>query len=138
LWLSVLLCLFVFRVLAQLLQARYPTSWIPAFAQWQGSSRPYPVLLCTQILIVLLVAIVIRRISAGTLIPNIRLGRVLLALGGLYFILMLLRMALGLTLLSSTPWFGAPLPAFFHLVLASIVLLIGHYHYQYRQGARSQ
>jgi len=106
--------------------------------QWQGSSLPYPVLLTFQMLIVLVVAIVIRRISVGKLKPNIRQGRLLLALGSFYFFVMLLRLAFGLTIFSSVSWFAKPIPAFFHLVLASIVLLIGHYLYQHSQGVRRQ
>lgn len=137
-WLSAFLCLFIFRVVAQLLQATFPTDWMPPFTQWQGSSLPYPALLISQILIVLAVAIVIRRISTGRLKPNIRLGRLLLVLGGCYFTVMSLRLVLGLTLLSSVPWFAKPIPAFFHLVLASIVLLIGSYHYRNTRGVRPQ
>jgi hypothetical protein len=51
---------------------------------------------------------------------------------------MLLRLILGLTLLSSVSWFATPIPAFFHLVLASIVLVIGHYHYRIGQGVPLQ
>jgi hypothetical protein len=95
-------------------------------------------LLSFQILIVLVVAIVIARISVGKLKPNIRRGRLLLALGGIYFFVMLLRLVFGLTIFSSVPWFAKPIPAFFHLVLASIVLLIGHGGYKRGNGVRQQ
>ncbi len=137
-WLSALLCLFTFRVLAQLLQVIYPVGWLPEFRQWQGSSLSYPLLLASQILIIFVVMIMIRQIGMAALKPNRRVGRRLFILGGVYFIVMLLRLILGLTLLSSVSWFATPIPAFFHLVLASIVLVIGHYHYRIGQGVPLQ
>lgn len=136
--LSALLCLFIFRVLAQLLQVLHPVTSLPELQQWQGSSLPYPILLVSQLLIVFVVVIMIRRISVGALKPTRRVGYLLLTLGGVYFIAMLLRLVLGLTLLSSVFWFATPIPAFFHLVLASIVLVIGHYHYRMGQGVSLQ
>lgn len=50
-WLSILLCLFICRVLAQLLQVTYPVSWLPEVQHWQGSSLPYPVLLASIVLV---------------------------------------------------------------------------------------
>lgn len=137
-WLWMLLGAFVFRVLAQLLQATSPVSWLPGFEQWQGSHLPYPVLLSSQVLIICALLILIGRLARGRFRACQQLGRGLLLLGGLYFAAMLLRLVLGLTLLSSVSWFGKPIPAFFHLVLASIVLLIGHYHCYSAQGARTE
>ena len=36
-------------------------------------------------------------------------------------------LAAGLTFLADHPWFAKSLPAFFHVVLASFLLLLGHY-----------
>ena len=115
---------FAFRVFAQLLQATFPVGWLPAVSQWQGSSLPYPVLLAIQLLIILVLVVVIWKIRHGSIHPDIRLGRWLFAVGGVYFIVMLLRLLLGLTLLASVPWFAKTIPAFFHLVLACICFTI--------------
>lgn len=135
--LSVLLGLFLSRVTAQFIQHVYPVEWLPDFSRWQGSSLPYPALLFAQLLIVLVIVLLIRRVAVGTMRPNRQTGRILFFLGGVYFSVMLLRLVLGLTLLSAMPWFAKPLPAFFHLVLAAIVLLIGHFHSRYRPGISS-
>ena len=127
-WLSGLLSLFAFRVFAQLLQAVHPVGWLPPFSEWQGSSLPYPALLTVQLLIILVLVNLIRKIGQRRLAPDVRIGRVFVVLGGIYFTVMLLRLLLGLTLLASVPWFAKSIPAFFHLVLASMLLLIGHYH----------
>lgn len=129
---------FAFRVFAQLLQATFPVGWLPAVSQWQGSSLPYPVLLAIQLLIILVLVVVIWKIRHGSIHPDIRLGRWLFAVGSVYFIVMLLRLLLGLTLLASVPWFAKTIPAFFHLVLACILLLVGHYHYQHAQHGASR
>ena len=47
--------------------------------------------------------------------------------GAVYFALMAARLILGLTILSSSVWFATWIPAVFHLVLASEVLLVGGY-----------
>src|SRR3954451_11465610 len=52
-WLIVLFALFVFRVLAQLLQWTFPVSWLPSFATWHSATLSYPVLVATQIAIII-------------------------------------------------------------------------------------
>lgn len=133
--LTALLLLFVFRVLAQLLQAIAPVDVLPEFHQWQGSGIPYPLLLVVQLFIIAVAARIIHGIQAGTMKPQIHTGRILLVIGVMYFVVMLARLLLGLTLLTTVSWFAKLIPAFFHLVLACMVLLVGHYHFSTgRQG----
>jgi hypothetical protein len=54
-----------------------------------------------------------------------------LIMASIYFIAMLSRLVLGLTMLGEYRWFTSYLPAFFHLVLASFLLLYGHFHFRY-------
>jgi hypothetical protein len=44
---------------------------------------------------------------------------------------MLARLVLGATVLSSQRWFARPLPTIFHIVLATYLLLCGHYHLRF-------
>jgi len=44
---------------------------------------------------------------------------------------MLFRLVAGLTFVTNHSWFSARIPTFFHLVLASFLLLLGSFHYKY-------
>lgn len=132
-WLWALLVLFSVRVLAQLVQHLHPVSWLPAFERWQGSALPYPVLLASQLAIVCCAAVIARRVGRGGARSR-RLGGVLLVLGSAYFAVMGARLGLSQSLLDGHPWFGKPLPAFFHLVLAGYILVLGRYHWRTDRG----
>lgn len=103
--------------------------YFPDLEYWQGSGIPYGGILAIQLAIMVGVALLAYRIMHGHLLARKRLGRVLLILGAVYFIVMLLRLLLGVTVLTDSPWFAKSIPAFFHLVLAAMVLTIGHYHW---------
>jgi hypothetical protein len=134
-WLWLLLGLFCFRVCGQLIQSRFAVPFLPAFEQWQGSSLPYGVLLASQIVIIAMFAFIAWRFSSGRITPRPALGATLLALGGVYFAVMLARLVLGLTVLSHSHWFASHIPAFFHLVLAGFIVLVGHFHWRNRKPA---
>ena len=118
---------FGFRVLAQLVQASRPVTFLPPFEAWHSAALPYPLLVVVQLLIVVLYAWMARGISSGRTRPRPRLGRALGWLGGVYFAFMAARLVLGASVLRET-WFDAPIPSGFHLVLASFLLVAGHYH----------
>ena len=128
-WLWLLLGLFCFRVLAQLLEARWNLPFLPAFEAWHSALLPYGLLLLAQALIIALCAKVALGFSNGSARPSRRVGAVCLSIGGLYLAVMLARLALGLFVLPSHPWFGAHLPTLFHLVLACFLLLVGAFHW---------
>ena len=128
--LLVLLVFFIFRVLGQLIQAVHPISLLPSFDAWQGSRLPYWMLLSSQIIIIFLFSTILLRILKGTTRPSLALGRVLLVIGTLYFGVMIVRLFVGTFFLPDHDWFGARIPAFFHLVLSSFVLLLGRFHYR--------
>lgn len=121
--------LFLCRVLAQLIQYASPVSVLPPFSSWQGSGLSYPVLLGSQILILMVMVWGALGLSRGTVRPRRVIGGWLLVLGSVYFLSMTVRLILGLTVLADYAWFARPLPAFFHMVLASGVLVAGHYHW---------
>lgn len=129
-WMLLMAGLFGLRVLAQLIQAIYPLPFIPPFQAWHGAVMPYPVLVVSQFLIILVMAVVLLRVKAGAVVPRRWKYRVCFSLGGLYFSFMAFRLIAGLTFLSDHPWFSKSLPAFFHVVLAAFILLLGHYIYQ--------
>ncbi len=129
-WMLVLAGLFGLRVLAQLIQAIYPLSFMPPFHAWHGAVMPYPVLVVWQLVVILVMAAVLLRVRADAVVPRRWKYRVCFSLGGLYFAFMAFRLIAGLTFLTDHPWFSKSLPAFFHVVLASFILLLGHYIYQ--------
>lgn len=129
LWL--LLGLFAFRVVGQFLQSISPVAFLPDFNAWQGSDIPYGVLLASQVAIIAAGASVALRFSRSSVAPRRTVGRVCLIIGFVYFAVMAVRLVLGLALFAGHPWFGKLIPAFFHLVLASFILVAGHFHWRY-------
>ena len=73
---------------------------------------------------------VIYGFAKGRILARRKLGVWLLALGGIYFSVMLFRLISGFTFAANHHWLGAHIPSFFHIVLASFVLLVGHFHYK--------
>jgi hypothetical protein len=103
-------------------------AWLPSFESWHGGVLPYPLLLSSQAAILGWLGWTARRVGAGSIEPNRRVGRAALTFGAVYFAVMLVRLVLGVTVLTHLRWFASPLPAFFHLVLATYVLLFGVVH----------
>lgn len=128
-----LAALFALRVSAQLLTLHYPKLPLPAFEQWHSEVLAYPVLVAFQLAILLLLGVLSYRVINNQVTPNTKKGKRLLILGAIYFIIMLVRLAISLTPLhlsttyfpelSDISWFQRPLPSFFHLVLASFLLI---------------
>ena len=127
-WLILFLGLFLFRVLAQLVQAIYPVPVLPLIESWQSGALPYPLLVSFQIAIVAFCVREIVKFRSKTMQPKRTAGSIYLALGGIYFAIMTFRLVAGLSFASQDPWLGAHIPTIFHLVLASFLLTIGFYH----------
>ncbi len=119
--------LFAFRVAAQPAALAFERL-LPSFNSWDGGVLPYPVLLVTQLVILGWLTSTAWKFSTGRVTPRPWIGRAALAFGGVYFAAMFLRLVLGATLLGDVRWFASPLPAFFHLVLATYLLLYGYCH----------
>lgn len=120
--------LFLMRVAIQFLQLQAPVSWLPPFASWQSGALPYPWLLASQMMILALMSYVVWRLGQGNIQQNRWLGHIWLRVGVIYFFFMLLRLITGLTVFSGIHWFGSPIPALFHLILASFLILLGKLH----------
>lgn len=127
-WLWLCAGLFAVRVIVQAMSLVFPSDFLPSFEAWHGGVLSYPALLSTQILILLWLVWAARQLSLNRTYPNARLGISVTLFAGVYFTIMLLRLILGLTVLSDHRWFASYLPAFFHLVLAGYLFLYGHFH----------
>ena len=123
-----LLALFVFRVVAQLAQWIHPVDFLPPFDDWQSGVLPYPVLLTGQILVLTVLLRVVVDHVTGRCIARRWLGIALLSGGGLYFAVMFFRLLASVTFAATDSWFGATVPAFFHLVLACFALIHGYFN----------
>ena len=134
-WLWLLLALFVVRVLAQPLSLIIDTPLLPRFESWHSGVLPYPALVAAQVLIIAWFARTAWRFGKGDVVPSYRLGVFFLAFGSLYFLFMLARLLLGLTIKSDSRWFTSYLPTAFHLVLASWLLVYGRFHFKYGRDA---
>ncbi len=134
-WMLALAALFVLRVLAQAVQWAGPVPFLPPFDAWQGSELPYAAFLASQLLIVALLARALLVVRSQSISPASWKHRACFVLGGAYFGAMAFRLVAGLTFLSGVEWFAQSLPALFHLVLATFVLLFGHYIYSAGRNA---
>ena len=123
-----LLGLFTFRVAAQLLQSIHPVGFLPGFDQWQSGALPYPILVFSQLIIIGICILLIRGIRTGSTSPKSGTGIIWLVIGGVYFAVMFIRLILGATISDGHEWWDAPIPAFFHLILAGFLLVLGFFH----------
>lgn len=135
-WLTVLLFLFCFRVSVQLIQYFFPVNFLPLFEAWHSGALPYWLLVMFQIVIILFCVKVIFSFRKGKVQPNQRLGMFYLFAGIMYFSVMLFRLGAGLTFASGHGWFSATIPSVFHLVLATFLILLGHFHFKFRGTER--
>jgi len=126
-----LLLLFCFRVVAQLIQLFYPVDFLPPFEAWHSRTLPYWLLVIFQLIIILTCINVVIRFIRDKANPNYKTGRIYLGLGFVYFSIMSFRLVAGLTFGTDHGWFSVKIPTFFHLVLASFLLLLGRFHYKY-------
>ena len=132
----VLLALFVLRVAGQLLIAAGYGDFLPPWEEWFSGVLPYPQLLASQLVIIILFAkicldVTRRRGFFGFVRP--RLGAGLVAFGSVYLAVMVIRYVIRMSLYPPERWAGGSIPIFFHWVLAAFVLVVGFYH---RDSAR--
>ena len=127
LWL--LLALFAVRVVAQPLSLVVHSAVLPPFESWHSGALPYGLLVASQVAILAVLGWTAWRFTTDAVTPRHSIGVVALAFGSLYFLAMVARLVLGLTVLSQQRWFASPLPTVFHLVLAAYVLVYARFHY---------
>lgn len=127
----VLLFLFILRVLGQLLVSIGWGTFLPPMDEWYSGVVPYPRLLVSQIIIIILFSKVCLDLTKGRgffSIPNQKLGSGLLFFGTVYLLVMIIRYALRMSLYPTERWVGGCIPIFFHWILAAFILLVGSYH----------
>ena len=125
---AVLVGLFAFRVMAQLIQLAAPTSLLPPFDAWHSATLPFPALVAGQAVIIVGCTILIVRMWRRRARPHATVGKVLLWFGAIYFVGALFRFVAGFTFFEDKAFFAAHLPAFFHIALASLVLTFADYY----------
>lgn len=125
-----LLGLFCFRVIAQLIQSNFSMDFLPAFEAWHSGALPYHYLVITQILIIFLYVYICIRFTNKNVVPNRKLGNIFLFAGLIYAGIMFARLLIGVFVSSST-WFHAYLPIFFHFVLAAFLIIVGMFHLKF-------
>jgi hypothetical protein len=128
--LSILLALFCFRVLAQLLQLYIEVPFLPPFEAWQSGAVPYKGLLASQILIIVFFGWILQRLASGRIRPSRRQGWIFFIIGLIYFLAMAARLFVGLTGLSGHYWFRSYLPTLFHFVISGYLIVVGYFHLQ--------
>ena len=128
-WFLILLLLFTFRVLAQLFQYIFNSNLLPPFESWHSGALPYWLLLIFQFIIIVVLFKTTLNFASGKVIARPKIGIIYLVLGCIYFSIMLFRLIGGVTFAKDISWFNAHIPTFFHLVLATSVLLLGYFHY---------
>lgn len=127
-WLWLLTFIFIFRVVGQLLAQWFEIPFLPSFDHWYSGALAYPYLLGFQFLIIAVMSLVSFRVDKGLLLPHRKTGVFLQVIGWFYFSVMFVRWVIGVFEMVDITWFQRPIPAFFHMILASYILLVAHYH----------
>lgn len=126
-----LLCLFALRVLGQLLVALGLARWLPPMDEWQSGLLPYPALLVSQVLILVLFGWACVQFSRDRG-PFVRrrpgLGAALRVFGWIYASAMVVRYVITMVLRPEMRWTGDLIPMVFHVVLASFLLTVAGHH----------
>jgi hypothetical protein len=120
--LGALTALFATRVVGQLIVAAARPAWLPLMDEW--NFVPYRFLLPAQVVLLTLM------VRLATLEPGQAptLGRVLVALAGLYWAAMGARYAIRMARRPAARWLGGTIPIVFHCVLAAFVFVLGVAH----------
>lgn len=117
--LGVLTVLFAARVVGHALVAYLDVTWLPPMEAWYSGLLPYPVLLPTQLVILLVQVVIGRDVRRGRGFfsrPRPRAGRALQWLAYVYALAMIVRYAV---------MRSHPIPIVFHWVLAAFLFTLG-------------
>jgi hypothetical protein len=118
----ILLLLFAFRVFGQLLVVAGVAPFLPPMDHWQSGLLPYPALLASQVVILVLLTSVCVQFSRGRgyfVRHHAWLATPLWIVGWIYAIGMIIRYAL---------LRRDAIPVVFHIVLAGFLLVVAHHH----------
>lgn len=126
-----LLFAFCCRVLGQALVAFFDITWLPPTEEWYSGLMAYPLLLPTQLLIIVIYAKVCWDFTRGHgyfVRSRPVFGRGVLWFGYVYLAVMVFRYIIHMSLYPEVRWFGGTIPIFFHWVLAAFLIAFGQYH----------
>ena len=129
--LGCLAVLFMARVAGQVVVAFFNVGFLPPMQEWYSGLLPYPLLLPVQVAILAFQFEVSRELWVGRgplTLARPRLGTFLKWFSALYFLGMLARYVVTMTLFPERRWFGGSIPIFFHWVLAAYLYLLSRYH----------
>lgn len=118
--------LFFLRVIGQLLVTVAGVSWLPEKAHWQSGLLPYPVLVASQVAILVLMAGIARDAWRGWgwfVASRPRFGRIVRIASVVYFAAMVVRYVVTMALHPDWFPFEHSIPTFFHCVLATYLYL---------------
>lgn len=124
--LGILALLFLSRVVGQIVVALYAPAFLPSMEQWYSGLLPYPVLLPTQILILIFqttLSIQLWRGSGVFTKHRLSLGNGLKWFSFVYFLAMVARYMITMIVYPERRWFSHTIPVWFHFVLALYVYL---------------
>ena len=127
----ILLILFFFRVLGQVLVVLYHPRWLPPMPQWYSGLIPYRMLLPIQIAFLVVMAAMSYDVFRGEgffAAPRPGLGNGLIWFSYVYFGSMVVRYIIRMKNRPDQRWFGGTIPIFFHCVLAVFLFVFGRYH----------
>ena len=118
--------LFAARVIGQLEVLLVEPTWLPDMEAWFSGLLPYPVLLPAQIAILMLMAVVAwnpRVRNGGFARSHPRTVGALRIFAGIYFLVMVIRLAVNLFDNGHDFWREGAIPVAFHWVLALFLLV---------------
>ena len=119
------LVLFACRVTGQILVEFFEVPFLPPSREWFSGIISYPILLVSQIVIILFLAKVATDLTNGTgrfSHPTKRASKNLRLFGSIYLLAMIVRYILRMYIYPEERWTGGCIPIFFHCVLATYVL----------------
>lgn len=123
-----LLALFLVRVVGQIVVAAFDVRWLPPMAEWQSGLLPYPALLASQAVILLVMLWINVSVSRGRGFftrPRARLGWVLLIVAATYAGAMVVRYVVSGQLHPDRRlWPPGSIPIAFHFVLAGYLYVL--------------
>ncbi len=122
--------LFSLRVAGQLVVAVVDVGFLPPFDEWQSGLLPYPLLVASQIAILIAMAVIINNFIRGHgffVTLGARTSQSLRMLATVYFVSMIVRYIAMMALYPELLWFTGTIPIWFHFVLAGFLYTLGHY-----------
>lgn len=126
-----LLVLFILRVLGQVLVACCDVAFLPAMDQWYSGLLPYPILLPVQLIMIVVMMKLTLDVYRGAGFfarPRRKLARVLFWVSVVYFLSMVIRYGITMSMHPEYRWFEHTIPIWFHMVLAAYLYTYSHYH----------